>query len=349
MAAFPNNDTEFNARTRVYSVQTTPTHSQALWYVNPGMSELRQEPLFPPKNGECQVRALYSAISRGTESLIFQGLVPESEYDRMRAPFMGGDFPFPVKYGYCHIGEVTAGPEDRIGQRVFSLSPHQDVINLPTTALVTVPPTVNVRRAVLAANMETALNAVWTGKPCAADRIAVIGGGLIGLLVAYLCAHLPGANVTVIDPLPARERICKQLGVRFATTADGIENCDVVFHTSASAQGLDTALSVSGNEATVVELSWYGSKSVPTRLGQAFHSQQLKLLSCQVGHIEASHRPRWDYQRRLAAAMSMLADERLDCMLESPIRFADLPDELTNILKPGADRLCQVIDYSHGA
>jgi threonine dehydrogenase-like Zn-dependent dehydrogenase len=208
---------------------------------------------------------------------------------------------------------------------------------------------VSIKRAVLAANMETALNAVWTGKPCAADRIAVVGGGLIGLLVAYLCGHLPGASVTVIDPLPTRERICRRLGVGFAATACGIENCDIVFHTRASAQGLDTALSVAGNEATVVELSWYGNKSVPARLGQAFHSQQLKLLSCQVGHIESSHRPRWDYQRRLAAAMSMLADERLDCLLETPIHFANLPEELPNILKPGADRLCQVIDYSHGA
>ena len=349
MAAYPYNDTEFSTRHRVYSVQTTPTHSEALWYVNPGISELRQEPLLSPENGVCQVRARYSAISRGTESLIFQGLVPASEYDRMRAPFMGGEFPFPVKYGYCHVGEVTSGPGDLLGQHVFSLSPHQDVINLPASALVAVPPTVSIKRAVLAANMETALNAVWTGKPCAADRIVVVGGGLIGLLVAYLCGHLPGASVTVIDPLPARERLCNLLGIGFATSAAGIENCDIVFHTSASAPGLDTALSVAGNEATVIELSWYGDKSVPTRLGHSFHSQQLKLLSCQVGHIEASHRPRWDYQRRLAAAMSMLADERLDCLLENPIRFADLPQELPNILKPGADRLCQVIDYSLGA
>ncbi|AWB35797.1 dehydrogenase [Orrella marina] len=322
-----------------------------MWYVSPGQAEIRTEDLENPEDpGEqtCLVRAVYSAISRGTESLIFHGRVPASEYERMQAPFMGGKFPFPVRYGYCHVGQVIQGPSYLLGQYVFSLSPHQTLLRHQSSALVPVPPSVSPKRAVLAANMETALNAVWTGKPCASDRIAVVGAGLIGLLVAYLCRDLPGAQVTVIDPQPSRASVCKQLGLNYCETTEGTDNCDVVFHASATAAGLSSALALAGNEASVVELSWYGDQTVPVALGQAFHSQQIRLISCQVGHIESSHAPRWNYRRRLTAAMSMLSDPCLDALLETPIPFESLPEEISSIFKPGSDRLCQVIQYPDG-
>lgn len=332
-------------------MQTTPRLARALWYVSPGQAEIRTEHLEDPVNPDnetCLVRAAYSALSRGTESLIFHGRVPASEYERMRAPFMGGRFPFPVRYGYCHVGQVIQGPAHLHGQYVFSLSPHQTLLRHHPSALVPVPRSVSPERAVLAANMETALNAVWTGKPCPSDRIAIVGAGLVGLLVAYLCRDLPGAQVTVIDPQPSRARICKQLGLHYCESAEGTDNCDVVFHASATAAGLSSALTLAGNEATVIELSWYGDQAVPVALGQAFHSQQIRLLSCQVGHIESSHAPRWDYQRRLTAAMAILADPCLDALLETPILFEDLPAKVSSIFKPGSDRLCQVIKYPDG-
>lgn len=326
-------------------MQTTHSHPKALWYTAAGQVELRSEPVLATGPGQCQVQAICSGVSRGTESLVLQGRVPPSEFERMKAPFMGGSFPFPVKYGYSHVGIVTDGPAEMVGQRVFSLSPHQSVITLPTEALAVIPASVDSRRAVLAANMETALNAVWTGKPGPADRIAIVGAGIVGLLVGYLCSHLPGASVTVIDPLPARQPVCQALGLQHSTDASTTSDCDVVFHASASTDGLNTALNLAGNEASIVELSWYGNQPVAAMLGQAFHSRQIRLLSCQVGHIEASHRPRWDYRRRLAAAIEMLADARLDCLLESPIRIEDAPARLADILKPGSTKLCQVIDY----
>lgn len=268
----------------------------------------------------------------------------------MRAPFMAGEFPFPVKYGYCNVGTVQSGPPALLGQRVFSLNPHQTVFTAPAEALAVLPTTLPSRRAVLAANMETALNAVWTAKAGPADRIAVVGGGVVGLLVAYLCGQLPGATVTVVDPHAPRADTCRALGVAWLPPGDAAEalgdRCDVVFHTSGHPQGLGTALGLAGNEAAVVELSWYGSRPVAAPLGEAFHSRQLRLLSCQVGHIEASHRPRWDYRRRLAAALELLLDDRLDALLAPGIKFEALPLCLNEFFSPESHPLCQVIDYS---
>jgi NADPH:quinone reductase-like Zn-dependent oxidoreductase len=334
----------------VFSVQTTSVSSLGLWYASPGAVELRSERLLPPDSGQCQVQSLHSAVSRGTESLIFNGLVPVSEYDRMRCPLMGGHFPFPVKYGYCNVGLVTAGPAAWLGQRVFSLSPHQTFFNTSADALAVLPPDLPSKRAVLAANMETALNAVWTAKAGPADRIAVVGGGVIGLLIAYLCNQLPGAKVTVVDPHASRETVCQALGLRLASPTQALEaltdTCDVVFHTSGHPEGLSTALTLAGNEASVIELSWYGTRRVAAPLGEAFHSRQLRLVSCQVGHIEASHRPRWSYGRRLQAALGLLCDARLDALLETAVPFQGLVEHLPRLFSADNHSLCQVIDYS---
>jgi hypothetical protein len=320
-------------------------HGKALWYVAPGRAELRDEAISAPKPGELQVRALYSAISRGTERLVHAGRVPASEYDRMRAPMMGGAFPFPVKYGYATVGRVEAGPAELRGRTVFSLHPHQSFFTLPTEAVTVVPDNVPPARAVMAANMETALNAVWDGAPGPADRIAVVGGGLLGLLVAYLCARLPGADVTVVDIVPSRAELARALGAGFAAPGAARADSDLVFHASASPAGLATALRLAGEEASVVELSWYGSGDVAAPLGEAFHSRRLRLISSQVGKVAPSHRPRWSHGRRLAAALALLADPVLDVLLASAIPFADLPASLPAVFRTDSNVICQLIRY----
>lgn len=318
---------------------------RALWYVAPHQVEIRPEILPPLASDQAQIRSLFGAISRGTESLIFNGAVPESEYGRMQSPFMGGQFPFPVKYGYCNVGVVTSGPNELIGQNVFSLSPHQTVFNAPINALSVIPSHIPPARGVLAANMETALNGVWVGRPAPADRLAIVGGGVIGLLIAYLCRHLPGAEVTLVDTNPERATICRDLGINFATPDHAPTECDVVFHASGHPAGLSTALGLAGEEATVVELSWFGSQAVSVPLGGAFHSRQLRLLSCQVGHIESSHKARWHYARRLQAAINLLADPCLDALLAPATPFDELTRTLPDLFSPQSSVLCQVIKY----
>jgi NADPH:quinone reductase-like Zn-dependent oxidoreductase len=323
----------------------TDTVAAALWYTNPGHAEIREEALPQPGADEVRVRALCGAVSRGTESLVFAGRVPESEYTRMRAPFMGGAFPFPVKYGYATVGQVEAGPSELMGRAVFALYPHQHLFNLPVAAVVPLPDTVPPQRAVLAANMETALNAVWDASPGPADRIAVVGGGVVGALVAYLCGRLPGAHVTLVDVNPARAGLAQALGVSFGQPQVAPSDCDLVVHASGTAAGLATALSLAGVEATVLELSWYGAGEVAVPLGGAFHSRRLRLVSSQVGQVSPSRRSRWNYGRRLNAAVALLADLRLDALLAPPIAFGDLPQRLPDILAPGSGVLCQVIAY----
>jgi threonine dehydrogenase-like Zn-dependent dehydrogenase len=318
--------------------------AKALWYVAPGRAELRDEAIAAPGPGEVRVRSLYGAVSRGTERLVSNARVPPGEFDRMRAPFMGGTFPFPVKYGYATVGRVEDGPASLRDRVVFALHPHQNLFTLPAEAAVPVPDGVPPARAVLAANMETALNAMWDGAPGPADRIAVVGGGVVGLLLARLCARLPGAEVTVVDIAPARADLAHALGARFAAPEGAPTDCDLVFHASGTAAGLATALRLAGEEGTIVELSWYGAGNIAAPFGEHFHSRRLRLVSSQVGKIAPSHRPRWTHAKRLAAALKLLDDPVLDALLAPPIAFDDLPARLPAIFSD-SDARCPVIRY----
>ena len=318
---------------------------QALWYSGPGQADIRQETLAPLAAGEVRVRALFGAISRGTEALVLAGRVPESEFERMRAPFMAGHFPYPVKYGYATVGRIEGGTETLLGRTVFTLHPHQNVFNIPASAAVVLPQNLPPQRAVLAANMETALNAVWDAAPGPADRIAIVGAGVVGSLVAYLCGRIPGTEVTLVDINPARAELAKTLGVGFAKPETAKGDCDLVVHSSGHAAGLGTALALAGEEATVLEMSWYGDASVAAPLGGGFHSRRLRLVSSQVGRIAPSHRPRWTHGRRLAAALGLLGDARLDALLAPAVAFEDLPRRLPDILNASSGVLCQLIAY----
>jgi len=318
--------------------------AQALWYVAPGKAEIRAETLPSLSAGGVRLAAVASALSRGTERLVFAGRVPESEYERMRAPFMGGAFPFPVKYGYAMVGRVEEGPAALKGRLAFALFPHQTAFNLEAENIILLPDGLPPQRAVLGANMETALNAVWDGAAGPADRVAVVGAGVLGLLVARLAAAMR-ADVTVVDTNPQRASVAAALGAAFAAPDKAPENCDLVVHTSASAAGLATALRLAGDEATVLELSWYGSDEVKVPLGDVFHSRRLKLISSQVGKVAPSRRPRWDYRRRLTAALDLLRDPALDALLAPPVAFAELPARLPEILTPTSGVLCQIIHY----
>lgn len=319
---------------------------QALWYVAAGRAELREEALLPLASGSVRVRALHGALSRGTEALIFAGRVPKSEFDRMRAPFMAGAFPFPVKYGYSVVGRVEAGPAELRGRLVFALHPHQTRFNIPGSAAVPLPEGLTPARAVLAANMETALNAVWDAGPERGDRIAIVGAGVVGALVGYLCRRtVPDVHVTLVDINPAREQIARTLGLNFATPDAAPTECDLVVHASATAGGLATALNLARDEAIVLELSWYGAGDVAVPLGGAFHSRRLRLISSQVGKVAPSHRASWTHRARLEAALAYTADPQLDALLAPAVAFADLPARLPQILAPSSGILCQRIDY----
>ncbi|MEX0373872.1 dehydrogenase [Spiribacter pallidus] len=322
--------------------------ARAFWVTAPGKGELRDEPLPEPKDGELLVRSCFSAISRGTESLVWNGQVPESQYQRMRAPFQAGDFPAPVKYGYCNIGVVEAGPEPWPGQRIFSLYPHQERFVLPVRDAHPLPPGLAPERAVLAANTETALNACWDASPLAGERISVVGAGVVGCLTAALCAAVPGTEVELIDINPQRRRIAERLGIAFAEPTRARSGADRVVHASASESGAALALSLAADEATIVELSWYGQRAVRLPLGEDFHSRRLTLKSSQVGQLAAAQRPRWDHQRRLQKALELLAaNPAWEVLIDGESQFADLPRVMASVA--AGDALCHRIRYSESS
>ncbi len=318
--------------------------AKALWYVAPERAEIRSSPLRAAGPEEMRVRTLWSAISRGTERLVSQGLFDPIHRETMRAPMQEGDFPFPVKYGYCAVGVMETGPAERIGETVFCLHPHQDRFLAPLAMLTRVPDAVPARRAVLAANMETALNVLWDATAGPADRIVVVGAGVVGLLVAYLAARLPGAEVTVSDPLPERGPLVERLGAAFVRDLPAMD-ADVVVHTSGTDAGLAAAIAACGTEGTIVEASWYGDRVASVPLGGVFHSRRLRIVSSQVGRVAPARGERWTMRRRLAKALDLLADPRLDALVSEEVAFADLPAALPRILAAGAAGLAPVVRY----
>ncbi len=332
----------------------TTAESRAFWVSAPGRGEIRTGPLMPPGPGEVSVKALVSGISRGTEALVFAGRVPLSQHKTMRCPFQEGDFPGPVKYGYASVGMVTrlgrdVAP-DWLGARVFCLYPHQSDYVVPVDRVVRVPAGVPDERAALAANMETALNGLWDGAPRLGDRICVVGGGVVGLLVAALAGQIPGVCVLLVDSDPGRAAVAARLGLGFAAPGEAADHyagggADLVFHTSGNPAGLTTALGVAGFEAVVVEMSWYGDRMVPAPLGESFHDKRLRLQSSQVGHVAPAKRARHSRTARLEMALRLLADDRFDALITGSCRLAALPDVAARLALDPAGALCHIVRY----
>ncbi|MFG3296013.1 zinc-binding alcohol dehydrogenase [Streptomyces sp. NPDC048179] len=318
--------------------------ARAFWLRSPGHGELRDVTLTGPGEGEVLVRSLYSGVSRGTETLVFRGGVPESQHAVMRAPFQEGEFPGPVKYGYLNVGVVEQGPDELIGRTVFCLYPHQTRYVVPVSAVTVVPERVPPARAVLAGTVETAVNALWDAAPLIGDRIAVIGGGMVGCSVAALLARFPGVRLQLVDADPARAKTAEALGVDFAAPEDALDGCDLVVHASATEQGLTRALELLAPEGTVLELSWYGDRRIALPLGEAFHSRRLTVRSSQVGTVSPRRSGR-SYADRLALSLDLLADPALDALITGESAFEELPELLPKLASGEIPALCHRVRY----
>lgn len=311
----------------------------------PGTGELRPAEVDEPGPGEVEIETRYTAISRGSETLVFVGRVPVAEYDRMRAPYQEGNFPAPVKYGYINVGRVTRGSAEFLGRDVFCLYPHQTQFVVPAHAVTLIPDDVPAARAVLAANLETAVNGIWDGAPRVGDRIAVVGAGTVGCLIAWLAAGQRGTEVELIDIDPRKLEAARMLDVPFSSPERASADFDLVFHASGTAEGLDLALELAGFEAKIVELSWFGAAPVSLRLGASFHSKRLRLVSSQVAHVATQQRARWDHARRMRLVMRLLTSEVLDGLISGESSFDELPDVMRALASNGSGTLCHRIAY----
>ncbi len=322
----------------------TPS-AAAFWVLSPGLGAIRPVEVGEPAAGEVLVRTVFSGVSRGTESVVLRGGVPDSQREAMRAPFQDGDFPGPVKYGYLSVGVVERGVPDLVGRTVFCLYPHQTRYVVPATAVVPVPDAVPAGRAVLAGAMETAVNALWDGAPLVGDRVTVVGAGMVGCCVAGLLARMPGVDVEVVDTDPARAAVADRLGARFALPADARDDRDLVVHASATSAGLTRALELAAREATVLELSWYGDRPVTVPLGEFFHQRRLVVRSSQVGTVSPARRGRRTFAERTALALDLLADSAFDALVTGESPFDELPEVLPRLADGRLPALCHRIRY----
>ncbi len=320
----------------------------AFWLCEPGRGAIKPTAVPEPGPGDVRVRTLCTGVSRGTETLVFRGGVPQSQYTAMRAPFQDGDFPGPVKYGYLNVGVVEHGPPELKDRTVFCLYPHQSSYVVPATAVAVVPEDVPAERAVLAGTVETAVNALWDAAPLIGDRITVVGAGMVGCCVARLLARLPGAQVALVDIDDDRAATARSLGVDFTLPGDAAEGRDLVVHTSATSEGLQRSLDLLAPEGTVIDLSWYGDAQVQLSLGGAFHSARLGIRASQVGAVAAARRGRRSASERLSLALGLLRDPAFDALLTGSSPFEDLPEVMARLADGSLPALCHTITYSEG-
>jgi threonine dehydrogenase-like Zn-dependent dehydrogenase len=319
--------------------------ASAYWLREPGVGEIRSAVLPEPGPADVVVRTLRSGVSRGTETLVFRGGVPPSQYAAMRAPFQEGDFPGPVKYGYLSVGVVDHGPAALRGRTVFCLHPHQSAYVVPASAVSVVPDNVPSSRAVLAGTVETAVNALWDAAPLLGDRVTVVGGGMVGCCVARLLARFPGVQVTLVDTDATRAGVAAALGVEFALPIDAEGGRDLVVHASGTSAGLQASLDLLGSEGTVVDLSWYGDTEVRLSLGGAFHSQRLSIRASQVGAVSPARRGRRTTTERMALALDLLRDPAFDALITGVSRFEELPEVMAGLSSGRVPGLCHTISY----
>ncbi len=311
----------------------------------PSRGAVRTMALAAPKPGEVLVETVFTGISRGTESIVFHGRVPASQYQTMRSPFQEGDFPGPVKYGYSAVGRIIEGPTEMAGRTVFVLHPHQTRFVVPAAAAIPLPEGLAPERAILAANMETALNGLWDAEILSGDRVCVIGAGVIGLLVARLASRIPGVSLVVHDTDDNKAEVTADLGLAFTTKVEDLSPFNVVIHASGNPRGLLTALKIAGFEALILEMSWFGDREVTLPLGEAFHSRRLVLRSSQVGAVAPSRRGRHTRRSRLELALHLLCDDALDRLISGESPFETLPEVMNNLSSGALPALCHRIRY----
>jgi threonine dehydrogenase-like Zn-dependent dehydrogenase len=320
----------------------------AFWVREPGEGEIRPVRVPEPGADDVRVRTLRSGISRGTETLVFRGGVPESQYAAMRAPFQEGSFPGPVKYGYLSVGVVEHGPPDLRGRTVFCLYPHQTAYVVPARAVVPVPDDVPPERAVLAGTVETAVNALWDAAPLVGDRVTVVGAGMVGCCVARLLARFPGVEVVVVDTDPAKAEVVEGLGARFASPSEAADGRDLTVHTSATSTGLQLSLDLLAAEGVVLDLSWYGDAEVRLSLGGAFHSGRLAIRASQVGTVSPARRGSRTHADRLALALQLLRDPGFDALITGVSPFEELPALMSKLVDGEIPALCHTLSYGEG-
>ncbi len=328
----------------------------AVWFPRARAVEIREEPIGDPGPGEVRIRAVISALSHGTERLVYRGEVdPGLALD---LPTLAGGYGFPVKFGYASVGRVVAAGRDvgamREGDLVFALHPHQEEYVLAATLAHRLPEGLAPEAGVFLANLDTAVNVVLDAKPRLAENVIVFGQGVVGLLVTQLLRRA-GARVIAVEPAARRAAMSARCGadpvlvpsdLSLVPQLTGGRGADIAVEASGNAAALQQAIDSVAVEGTIVVCSWYGEKPVTLDLGGRFHRGRLRIVSSQVGGIDPSLAPRWDRARRLAVAAELLTELRLAELITHRFPFARAADAYAVLDERPADTVQVVLDYS---
>lgn len=312
--------------------------ARTLWLTAPRTIEFRVEVIPAPGPGEVQVRTIASALSQGTELLVYRGEVPPDL--RLDLPTLSGSFAFPIKYGYATVGRIinmgTGVTDYAPGDLVFVHHPHQSAFVVPATLPVRLPTGLDPVLGLFTANLETAVNVLLDTPLHLGETVVVFGQGTVGLLIAQLLKRAGAGRVLAVDPLKRRRDLARRVGADEALTADdglpariraltGGRGADIAIEASGAAAALQAAIDSVALEGTVVVVSWYGTKEVRLNLGGHFHRGRVRLRSSQVGCLNPALAARWDHGRRLAVAVDLLPRLRLADLISHRIPFAEAP------------------------
>jgi 2-desacetyl-2-hydroxyethyl bacteriochlorophyllide A dehydrogenase len=331
-----------------------PLLARALWFSSPNSAEVREHEVPPPGPGEVRVRAIVSAISHGTEMLVYRGQVaPDLPLD---LPTLEGSFAFPIKYGYAAVGRVLDTGDGvkcpHPGDAVFVHHPHQSVFDVPAGMPVVLPENLDPTLGVFAANVETALNIVHDTPLLLGETAAVFGQGVVGLLVTQLLRLAGAGRVLAVEPRKSRRDLSLRLGADAALVpgeniveANGGRRPDVAVEVSGSGAALSAAIDSVADEGTVVAASWYGTKPVMLDLGGRFHRGRVRVRSSQVGGIGPERAPRWDRGRRMEAVIRLLGRLRLKELISHRFRLDDAPEVYRLLDRDGEDVVQAVFVY----
>jgi 2-desacetyl-2-hydroxyethyl bacteriochlorophyllide A dehydrogenase len=328
--------------------------ARALWFSAPRTATLREETVPSPGPGEVRVEAVASAVSAGTELLVYRGEVPRDL--PLDLPTLRGGYAFPIKYGYAAVGHVLdAGPDVEhlsAGEPVFVHHPHQEVFVVPATMPVRLPDDLDPALGVFFANLETALNIVHDTPLHLGETALVLGGGVVGLLVAQLLKLAGAGTVLVVDPLEGRRDLALAAGADDSFGPEGVNKrvmeftggrgADVALEVSGSGAALQAAIDAAATEGTVVVASWFGTKPVTLALGGHFHRGRVRLRSSQVRLSNPELAPRWDRGRRTETVLGLLARLDLGDLISHRLPFDRAPEAYA-LLDEGPGDAVQVV------
>ena len=305
--------------------------SQSFWLIKKNKPKIQSNEIFYKKNNKTVlVKTLYSGISKGTEKLVADGKVNISQFDIMKCPFQDGAFSFPIKYGYINVGKIIDGPNKLIGKIIFTLFPHQTIFEISIKNINFIK-SKNIKKYLLTANMETAVNIFWDSQSKKKDNILIVGLGSVGLLTAYYFKLKGYKKLFVTDNNSNKKIIAKKLNLDFIDFGQ-VNNLDCVINTTSSYEILNMCFSKLNLDGKVVEASWYGQKIGKLNLGNDFHSKRLKIISSQVSNIPTHMQKTQTYKSRLRIAINSLSDDKLMLLINSKSKFENLEKDYISIL-----------------